>query len=193
MRDGIIGYIDTPAQGNKREPNVQWCADNGCFSSKWDSSQWWKWINRQERTMKFAVCPDVVADWDGTRRLFEEWQPKMRAEGLPVALCAQDGAVESDIPWNDIDCLFIGGSTEWKLSPNTEQLVAAAAAQRTWAHIGRVNSYKRLRWARDIGANSADGTMLVFNPTKRLAELKRWLQMLDDSTPLPLRQKHRAR
>lgn len=186
MRDGIIGYIDTPAQGNKREPNVQWCADNGCFSSRWEASHWWKWLNRQERTMRFAVCPDVVSDWDRTRYLFDEWQPKMKVEGFPVALCAQDGAVESDIPWSDIDCLFIGGSTEWKLSSNTERLVSVANERGLWAHVGRVNSYKRLRWARDIGANSADGTMLVFNPTKRLADLKRWLQMLDDCSPLPL-------
>jgi hypothetical protein len=186
MREGIIGYIDTPAQGNKRIENVQWCADNGCFSSKWESSHWWKWLNKQERTMRFAVCPDVVSDWTATQRLFDEWAPKMRAEGFPVAICAQDGARPSEIPWDEIDCVFIGGSTEWKLSSNTEEIISLANRNGTWAHIGRVNSYKRLRWARDIGANSADGTMLVFNPTERLADLKRWLRRLEDSHPLPL-------
>ena len=185
MRDGIIGYIDTPMQGNRREPGVKWCADNGCFSNKWDASRWWRWIDKQERTMTFAVCPDVVGDWDATRSRFDEWAPRMAAADLPVAIVAQNGATAESIPWADIECVFIGGSTEWKVSGNTEDIVNKANEQGVWAHVGRVNSLKRLRWARDIGADSADGTMLVFHPTKRLAELRQWLVTLDETHPLP--------
>lgn len=186
MRDGIIGYIDTPLQGNRREPNVQWCADNGCYSNKWNADHWWRWLDRQERTMRFAACPDVVSNWESTLQLFEQWAPRMTAAELPVAVVAQDGASVDSIPWTDVSCVFIGGSTEWKLSKQAEAIVGSANARGVWAHVGRVNSYKRLKWARDIGANSADGTMLVFQPTKRLAQLKRWLKTLDELQPLPI-------
>lgn len=186
MRDGIIGYIDTPMQGNRRENGVEWCADNGCFSERWEAVKWWRWIDRQERTMRFATCPDVVSDWDATRALFDEWAPRMTDSELPVAIVAQDGAKATSIPWSDISCVFIGGSTAWKVSANTEDIVQEANRRNVWAHVGRVNSYKRLKWARDIGADSADGTMLVFNPTKRLTELRRWLTTLDEVHPLPI-------
>lgn len=186
MRDGIIGYIDTPMQGNRREPGVEWCADNGCFSDRWDATRWWRWIDQQERTMRFATCPDVVADWDKTLALFDKWAPRMKDVELPVAVVAQDGATTASIPWADISCVFIGGTTKWKMSANTEDIVQEANRQGVWAHVGRVNSFKRLRWARDIGADSADGTMLVFNPTKRFAELRRWLSALDETHPLPM-------
>lgn len=186
MRDGLIGYIDTPAQGNRREPSVEWCADNGCFSDRWQPDRWWKWIERQERTMRFATCPDKVADWDATLRLFDQWAPRMDSAELPVAIVAQDGANVETIPWDDITCVFIGGSTEWKLSQTSEAIIAEANRRNKWAHVGRVNSYRRLRWASDAGANSADGTHLTFNPTKRLAEVLRWLSNLESSPSLDL-------
>lgn len=186
MREGLIGYIDTPAQGNKRDDGVDWCADNGCYSNRWNADRWWRWLDSQERTMRFASCPDVVCDWDETRRRFEEWAPRMIAADLPVAIVAQDGATVESIPWSDVQCVFIGGSTEWKLSQSVELLVSEANRRGVWAHIGRVNSYRRFRWANDIGANSCDGTMLVFDPTGRFAELKRWLEDIDRVPSLPL-------
>ena len=39
MREGSLGFIDTPAQGNVRPDGVMWCADNGCFSDRWDETR----------------------------------------------------------------------------------------------------------------------------------------------------------
>lgn len=186
MRQGLLGFIATPAQGNKKEPGVDWCADNGCFSNKWNGDHWWRWLDRQERTMRFATCPDVVGNWNQTLRLFNKWAPRMTAAQIPVAVVAQDGATPQTIPWDDVSCVFIGGTTEWKLSATAESIVAEANRKQIWAHIGRVNSYKRLRWANDIGANSCDGTMLVFHPTICLERLLRWLSDLQQIPSLPL-------
>jgi hypothetical protein len=45
--------------------------------------------------------------------------------------------------------------------------------------MGRVNSYRRLRVAKLIGCNSADGTFLKFAPTENIGRLKRWLDKID--------------
>ena len=42
MRAGLLGYIDTPAQGNARPAGVTWCADNGAFSDRFDAAAWWR-------------------------------------------------------------------------------------------------------------------------------------------------------
>ena len=60
-----LGYIDTPLQGNRRPEGVIWCADNGCFSDKWDQAKWWKFLldnAHDAETCLFAVAPDVVGD-----------------------------------------------------------------------------------------------------------------------------------
>ena len=180
MRDGLLGFIDTPAQGNVREPEVDWCADNGCYSSKWDEQKWWAWLVRQDRTMRFATCPDVVGDWDATVERFNKFQLKMKAEGLPVACVAQDGATHTTIPWDDIDCVFIGGTTEFKLSATSEQIMREGNMRGVWVHVGRVNSLRRLKWAKARGADSCDGTFLTFGPDVNLPKLLRWLKEVNN-------------
>jgi hypothetical protein len=184
MSDGLLGFIDTPKQGNKHVPGADWCADNGCFSSKWESDKWWKWVTKFEPTMRFACCPDVVGDWDATRKLYDLWSDKMRAEKLPVACVAQDGAVIEEIDWENISCVFIGGSTEWKLSPDSEKIIRHANKQKVWAHVGRVNSLRRIRWATQTGADSVDGTHITFGPTTNLKKVLKWLEIVNSEQSL---------
>jgi EAL domain-containing protein (putative c-di-GMP-specific phosphodiesterase class I) len=71
---------------------------------------------------------------------------------------AQDGLEDHPVPWGLIDALFIGGTTEFKMGP-----VAAAAAQQArllgkWVHMGRVNTRRRIRYAKSLGCDSMDGT-----------------------------------
>ena len=40
MQSGEIGFIATPLQGNARPPGSPWCANNGCFSDKWEKEKW---------------------------------------------------------------------------------------------------------------------------------------------------------
>jgi hypothetical protein len=116
MRDGVLGYIDTPLQGNKRPTGVTWCADNGCFSDKWDADKWWAWLVANQHdaaTCLFAVAPDVVGDAWRTHIKALPWLAKIRALGYPVAYVAQNGIEKHPMmPWPDFDVLFLGGSPE---------------------------------------------------------------------------------
>ena len=177
MRDGLLGYIDTPAQGNKRPDGVTWCADNGCYSSKkWDEAGWWKFLTdnaNRAGSCLFAVAPDVVGDAAATLAKSAPWMPRIRALGYPVAFVAQDGLEHIDIPWDDFDVLFVGGTTQWKLA-NAWPYILDAKARGKRVHMGRVNSRKRYRFARDMGCDSADGTFLTFGPDVNLPRLLSW-------------------
>ena len=180
MRDGLLGFIDTPLQGNARPAGVEWCADNGCFSAKWDAAQWWSWLQANADDAPsciFAVAPDVVADHEATLARSKPWLPKIRTLGYPAAFVLQDGA--RDLPWDDFDALFIGGSTTYKLGPEARAFVQEARWRGKWVHMGRVNSFRRIEYASWIGCDSADGTYLTFGPDANLPKLLAWLERLD--------------
>jgi hypothetical protein len=176
---GTLGYIDTPNQRNLRPPGITWCADNGCFAKTYHGDDhWYAWLTRQAGdadTAVFATAPDVVGDAAATLTRSARWLPKVRQLGYPAALVAQDGLQSLTVPWDTFDCLFLGGSTEWKLGPHARDLVAQAKDQGKWAHMGRVNSKRRYDYARSIGCDSVDGTYLVFGPDKNLPKLLSWL------------------
>ena len=182
MTSGLIGFIATPKQGNARPDGVTWCADNGCFSDKWDEASWWRFLVDNAggaETCAFAVAPDVVGDAEATLARSLPWLPKIRALGYPVALVGQDGMTPDQVPWDDIDAIFIGGSTEWKLGPAARALVTEAKARGKWAHMGRVNSQRRYEYARRIGCDSVDGTFLTFGPDVNLPKLLSWVRSAD--------------
>lgn len=103
----------------------------------------------------FVVAPDVVADAESTGRLFREWRDQLA--GVPVAFVAQDGQRARSVPWDQFAALFIGGTTSYKLGPAAAELAADARARGKWVHMGRVNSYRRIAYARSIGCDSIDG------------------------------------
>ena len=182
MTEGRIGYIDTPAQGNKRPEGVPWCADNGCFSEKWDEAKWWAFLEANAYAASdclFAVAPDVVGDGWRTLIKARPWLMKIKALGYPVAYVAQDGCEKHPIPWHDFDVLFIGGTTEWKLGPVARQVVAEAKSRGKRVHMGRVNSQRRYEYARAIGCDSVDGTYLTFGPDTNLPKLLAWTRSND--------------
>ena len=104
---------------------------------------------------------------------------------------AQDGATK-DLPWGDFDCLFIGGTTNWKLSQSAGDLIAEAKKNHKWVHVGRVNSYRRLNLVSILGADSCDGTFLAFGPDKNLPRLLRWFDYLKEQPSLNLNQLKRS-
>jgi len=118
----------------------------------------------------------VVADWAATLERWDQWAPRVAAAGHKVAVVAQDGATPATVPWHQIDAVFIGGSTTWKLGADAIDIMGEAQARGVWVHVGRVNSRRRLRWAAAHGANSVDGTLLTWGPDKHLAPLLAWLR-----------------
>ena len=186
MSDGLLGRVCTPA-GGTREKRGAWCADNGAFSDKWDADKWWAFLVRNApdaASCLFAALPDIVGDWEGTLVRSMPWVSQVRALGYPVAIVLQDGATPETVPWGRIDAVFVGGSTEWKLGLQARRIVAEAKRRGLWAHMGRVNSERRLRYAKHIGCDSADGTYLSFGPDVNLPNVQAWLRGVNDQGDL---------
>lgn len=159
-----LGHLLTPANGNKLSSllssGLPFACDNAAFSSfcpKAFKRMVCRVIDYGKSPM-WVTCPDVVGDADATLRRFEDW--KHFLHGLPIAFVAQDGCESVGIPWDEIACVFIGGSTEWKLSRYAEKTCMEAKKRNKLIHMGRVNSLKRLRLAVRWGCDSIDGTSL---------------------------------
>lgn len=155
----------------------------------------------------FAVSPDAYPDAVESQRRGLEYAPIIRDLGFPVAVVAQDGAENLSWPWDEFDCLFIGGKRtpnphdEWKTSAAAERLVHAARNAGKWVHMGRVNSGdgvgSRMERARAMGCLSADGTFAKYRRRQRAtdrpgdrdkrgaSEIGRWLMWLDTNPTLP--------
>ena len=113
--------------------------------------------------------------------------PTIRAMGYRAALVLQDGATPETVPWQEIDAVFTGGSTAWKLSEDAYRLGAEAKHRGLWAHMGRVNSLRRLRAADVAGYDSADGTFLAWAPDKNTKRMRRWFEALTIQPSLSLK------
>jgi hypothetical protein len=177
MRIGLLGCIVTPAQGNKIPDGAVICADNGCFGKGYPGdAKWWAWLQTLPTDRcAFAVAPDVVADAAATLIRSVPWLSKIRSLGIPAAFVAQDGLENLTVPWDEFDVLFIGGSTEWKLGRHARTLVNEAKQRGKEVHMGRVNSYQRMRYADAIGCDTADGTYIAFGPDVNLPEAISWV------------------
>lgn len=181
MRTKIIGFIDTPLQGNRRPGGVIWCADNGCYGKRFDEQVWWRWLQDNAfaaATCVFATAPDVVGDAAATLERSLPWLPRIRSLGYPAAFVAQDGIDTVGAPWDEFDVLFLGGTTGFKLGPVARAFTAEAKTRGKHVHMGRVNSQRRYRYAEAIGCDSVDGTFLVFGPDANWPRLQRWLSDL---------------
>lgn len=186
MQAETLGFIDTPAQGNRRPEGVIWCADNGCFGKGYPGDDaWLAWLSKNAYAADsclFATAPDVVGDAAATLERSAPWLPAIRALGYPAALVAQDGLENLQAPWDDFDVLFIGGSTEWKLGHHVRALVAQAKMRGKKVHMGRVNSEKRYKYAAAIGCDTVDGTYLTFGPRTNLPNVLAWSRLNDQGT-----------
>lgn len=174
-----IGLMLNPGSGYARRVHRYpfWSADNGCFSDKWEEEPWMRWLETLPREgCLFAVAPDVYPDALGSLERGALYFDLIRDMGFPVAVVAQDGAEQLSYPWDDFDCMFIGGARtpnprhEWKVSLAAESLVRRARREGKWVHMGRVNSLARMERARAMGCNSCDGTFIKYRRRTRAGE-----------------------
>lgn len=154
-----------------------WAADNGCYNDGWSLQGWYDWLERPRPRpgCLFATVPDVVGDAVATEALWREHRQLVEDLHYPVAFVAQDGLERLRVPWEQLDCLFVGGTTEWKQSEAAFAIAAEARARGKWVHVGRVNGGGRYR-AWGPFADSCDGTFLRFGPSVNLPRLMRWLE-----------------
>lgn len=182
MSDGWFGMITTPKQGNVVPNCVPWMADNGCYGRGYPGdTAWLNWLANKpgDRSLcAFATAPDVVGDAVATLQRSLPHLSAIRNLGYRAALVGQDGLEHLDVPWTKFDVLFIGGTTQWKLSEHARLITKQAVANGHAVHMGRVNSLLRMRYAQRIGCTSADGTYMTFGPDKLLPVAKGWIQTI---------------
>lgn len=175
---GRIGHLFSP--GAQRGPYsfIPYALDNERFSAwssgkPWDEAKWVRmldWAKLSGQRPLWALVPDVVADRDATLADWRKYAPQLARYGWPLAFAVQDGMTKSDVP-SDADVVFVGGSTEWKWR-----------TVRTWcgeferAHVGRVNTYRRLWDCHDAGAESGDGTGWTRGDQRQIRGLKAYLE-----------------
>lgn len=165
------GFLATPRTGNNPQHAIDagsvWAMDNDCFNH-FDVGSILRMMARYEGLPRcmFAVAPDVVSNAQDTLIRFAWWQPLIRYYGYPVALAIQNGQQDYDIPWSAIDAVFIGGDTTFKYTDYVRGVVAEANRRGKWAHMGRVNSNRRLTYAKSIGCDSVDGSGYARFPEK---------------------------
>lgn len=180
MASGDLGMMCTPGEGKPPNDAQVWAADNGCFGKGYPGDvEYLGWLAKHQGHADrclFATAPDVVGNAKATLARSKPFFPVIRALGYRVALVAQDGLQHLMIPWDAFDVLFIGGSTEFKLSEDAARLVGEAKQRGKFVHMGRVNSLKRLKYAQAIGCDSTDGTFITFGPDINLPKVLGWLE-----------------
>lgn len=165
--------------------NRGYAIDNGVYSDyvrnkKWDENSFLKLLDRFSEHCDWIVIPDSIGDWEATLSLFMIWVNKLFYYHRPLMLVAQDGAEKNNyreikgITKNSSRIIeggigiFIGGSTEWKLS-HSRKIAQICRENNSRCHIGRVNSSKRVQLCYSWGATSFDGSgMSRFRETSRV-------------------------
>ena len=147
---GKIGLLISPNGWRIPPYYFPYALDNGAFTG-FEHDAFILMLRRAKliKPPLWVAVPDVVGDAEATNKMWGRYHGKI---DFRKAFVVQDGHEPQDVP-KDAHAVFIGGSTNWKLN-NAEKFKGVS----NWLHIGRVNTESRLRWAKDLGADSVDGT-----------------------------------
>lgn len=147
---------------NIYDPATPHAIDNGAWGAfvrgqPWNEERFLKLVDALGSTSDFVVIPDVVEQRQATLDAADRWIERLH--GLPLYLVLQDGMTEADVSGlaERVSGLFLGGSTEWKLSTMPAWGSFCHRIGR-FLHVGRVNSKRRIIACRDAGAHSFDGS-----------------------------------
>lgn len=169
----LFGWFITPRKRGiptSIKTGQRWAWDNDCYNlgESFEIGAFLSWLETLKpyrESCLFGSCPDVVGNhkatldrFMATYQNFADW---------PLAFVLQDGCQTQDVPWSLIQAVFVGGSTEYKLSQTVLQILIEAGQRKLWRHVGRVNSRKRINHFYGL-ADSFDGTGFSIEPDKKL-------------------------
>ena len=152
-----FGQFRTPLTQYK-SGTFEWVLDNGCYTN-WQPEKFHRMMIAavNDPDCLWIVVPDIVANSEETLERFHAYTTHTPDILKKAAFVAQDGCGLDDVPWNQIKCLFIGGSDSFKDGVTAYRLALEAKRRNKWVHIGRVNGTARLvKWFRI--ADSIDGS-----------------------------------
>lgn len=157
-----VEQLFTPlTRRNPQQPERHFGIDNGAFA-RFEERGFLATLAKhapRKALCRFVAAPDVVGSAIRTLECFDHWLPKL--DGWPVAIVCQDGQENLAIPWGKISAVFIGGSTNWKMSTHAAAIVKASKVFGKWCHVGRINTPGRFEYFEELGADSCDGTGLA--------------------------------
>lgn len=177
-----LGVLITPRSRNNIPEGWRWAGDNDAFTG-FHAERFEAMLEKHAEEVSsclFIAAPDVIIDGVGdalqTRAQFDPWQEKIARYSYPVAYVLQDGQRAGLVPWDRIAAVFVGGSTEFKLSDHAARLCAEAKARGKHVHVGRVNTSRRFRHALRIGADTIDGTAFSRWPDFQIPRGLEWIK-----------------
>lgn len=137
--------------------NIYHALDNGCFKRQPDPDEFVRYVEFYPGAA-WVVLPDVVADAAATYDLSRRWRDDLEARGLnrDWSYVLQDGFDVSHVP-DGITHVFLGGSTDYKMSREAYDALVWAKSKGMYVHVGRVNSPPRMRYFQMV-TDSIDGT-----------------------------------
>lgn len=151
----VLGQLLTPLTNYKNWGGV-FAMDNGAFSG-FRETAFLRMLKRNNRFQHlFVVAPDVVGDAAQTRRLWDSRPDEMRQ--WKNAFVLQNGVTSQNVPWDELDAVFVGGTDPWKDSPDVISLVKEAIQKGKLVHAGRVNSAERYLHFAEAGCHTCDGS-----------------------------------
>lgn len=164
---GVMTRASDSCIPNGIKEGRSWAMDNEAFTRGFNFSRWYKHFNRLMpwfNNCLFVVVPDIVGDYKKTLSLWHEYYSVFdRISAGKLAFVVQDGQTPQDLPQN-YNTLFIGGSTNFKLSSQADNLIEYAKNTKKKVHAGRVNSKKRIDHFKLYGVDTVDGTGACFAP-----------------------------
>ena len=156
-------------------PWSYWALDNGAYKSYTDNTEFdegiflktiYEKLPKAKLPPDFIVVPDKVGGGLKSLEFSLNWHSKLKQmDEHNWFLAVQDGMEIADVVdiIKDFDGIFVGGTVKWKISTG-ENWVKLAHKTNIPCHIGRVGIFKRIVWAKRIGADSIDSTSFVRNP-----------------------------
>lgn len=184
----LVGDFISPRARQLVGKTPVWAADNDAFSG-FNPDRYRRMLDaivKAKGNPMFVTVPDVVCNHPRTLDLWYEWSAEIRQRGLPAAFVLQNGCEDhwhywhaghaEEFPFETVDAFFIGGDTEFKFSEPVREIVSAANLHGKWVHMGRVNSIKRMTYAKNIGCDSCDGSGMARFPSTVLLPMVRSLQ-----------------
>jgi len=174
-----VGQLLTPLNRLANRGGL-FAIDNGAYSEGLQLKAFETRLEKElpnRKRCKFVVVPDVVGSQRRTLELFPIWQERLM--GWPLALAIQNGVEHFDLPWAEIEAVFIGGDNQFKISAPALHVIRAAQALGKWTHVGRVNTADRYEWCVKHGVDSIDGSGIsMYSHMRR--------QIISDQPSLPL-------
>jgi len=185
----VFGLIITPRTGIREviKNGMEWAMDNDVYNGKFQYEKWKRQLERYlpyKDTCLFIAIPDVLYNARETLEQYGRYKEEVKEMGYKRAIVTQDGMREKDIPWEEIEAIFVGGSDKHKRGKEGGRLIRSAKERGKWVHIGRINSAKSIEKFKS--ANSWDGTTICFEPQMAIgiAAKVREVRMLENGRTL---------